>query len=366
MAKALAAKIIRLGAIDTFQKVEQLAGELAACQKNLSNSSDSSLRISSYQLNTPHYEWDEIVTQHQYLALAETQIAHIVIPTAHTYTSVAELSVPPITQRNIDKLCRQINAEGWLVYCGWLKEEMEKALKTFQPTDAAMYTLQALLEDLCHEVESPLLFQHHTQILDAMRSHATDPTQLLETEKRIVAAREQMVEIVEAVSQILERIAIAFAQTADIHPEMTNLRRSCQLMQKTIQLEQGSWTHRILLSQLLDDALNVFACVNSDTQSDRTLWAYAARFALSELMLHHSKEELDVLVFEWDHNNQNALAHELRSHIAAILKKALNLPPKQKRGTFLADAGSLQPNPHFMQLLPQPADLAFLQEISFI
>ncbi len=168
-------RIIRYGTIDSDQKVKQLVGEWTAYKSQHPSPIARPIRMSCYQLNTPHYEWDLIVAQHQHLALADTQIAHIVIPTAHTYASLEELTLPPVTKRTIDMLCRQINAEGWLIYCGWLKADIEKLLPSFRPTDAAMYTLHGLLEDFCHEVDSPLLFQNHTQILDAMRRLGDQP-----------------------------------------------------------------------------------------------------------------------------------------------------------------------------------------------
>lgn len=311
----MGSSLFRTGELRTAEQLQRLTETLKQ---------GSVHQVSFWQLNTPHYEWERIIAEHELFLNVNSSFewAHIIIPSAHTFALHAELEPAPVTQRNVKRLARQINAEGWLTYCRWLSLKTEKVLATFIPTDADAYSLQAALEDFRHQVHSPLVKMYRQQIAAAYKEYHQPQSEGLELEKTIAGARTGMIEALEAHAAALQQIILGIPKISAAHPSVLPLLRPCRLLTAALDIELFEWIPAIILGELLDEALGITACVNSDSAHDRTSWGYAVRMAAAHL-LHHSfnKEYVDVLAFNWEEHQFSPLANELKHYVTHLMQK---------------------------------------------
>lgn len=306
-----------------------------------------SARIAFWQLNTPHYEWSEIIAEHRALLQhAPCEWAHVVVPTAHGITTPSEWQPAPITVKTVTRLAKQINAEAWLIYCQWFCQDVDRALQSFQPSDAKAYALRGFLDDFHNQVYSPIAAVYREQIRQAYEEYNNPTATPMSLERAIVGAREGMLECLEAHNAALQQIILGIPKIQTDHPSLIPLLRPARLLAAAIDAHCFDWVSQMMIGALLDEALGVISYVNSDEWQGRTSWGYAVWKATAAL---HRKEGIDRLAFTWEETQDSPLGKQLKLEVHQAMQ---TIDPVQEEEVRQAQPSSSRfANPIFLSLL---------------
>lgn len=338
--------LFRSGPIDTQQKLSEL---LALVQRIWQGLDDDSLtkrqpiRFASMQLNWIDEDWDLIQNQHLMFVKnqqANIPFAHLCFPSNHAFLRRDPREISEFMTKSLNQLGQQFNHEAWLAYALWLNEDAEKVLQTFQPEASEEYQLQGLLEDLGHEVRSPLLETLRHNISNAMLEKDAALAQgkregIYGFEKTIISGREHLKESVEVICELCSKITEGITKIEIMHPELRPLKYEAILLYTLMKThlstsQQKSWGKRLLLIELLDEAFGVISQVNCDTGVERTNLVFCIRLALMEMKGEFFFDDLVKLCMDWDEEGTSMQA--MRSRLAALFLanlKLLGIPSNQ-------------------------------------
>lgn len=352
--------LIRSEDIDTTSK----CGEFLRMAKLLHNKcgrAEKRLRISSMHLNNIREEWPFIKEQHRCLLNANQThasalaIAHISLPTERVFFKVTPRFMSPFLQHKLKHLLQQFNAEATCMYYTWVCEEIEEMLKKFKPEAGEEYTLQAILEDFCHEVHSGFLKMYMQEISEAAIGQGKldltkDKDKMFELEKIVVAGRMRLLPVMQYQCTLLKKIIQSVAKMGGRYPKLKTIANIAYLLMghqfDLPDTPKLSWGQRIMFIQLLDQQLGVVSALNSHTGLGRTSFVFSMRLALASMTKDYPEKEILDLCLHWAELYEGVLGKEMRRRVwinFEALKVPLRTAPKRE--------GVL--NVEFLQFLPE-------------
>lgn len=362
--------LIRSGQIDSLEKCHDLLLMVNKLQERLQaggGKAHKGIRIASMDLNWIDDEWDLIQNQQSALTQMARQnpafdFAHLSFPTDHALFRRNPDSSSEFMFKTISKLHQQFNNEGWLTYCSWLNKEAEVLLKTFKPEASEEYQLQARLEDLGHEVHSPLLISQRQNISKAIldklaAAEKGEREHIFKLEKEIVAGREHLKKSLEVQGDLCGNIAEGISKIETMHPGLRPLKIKFILLHQLIvnHLNSGpvfSWGQQLLLTQLLDEYLEVIPTINCNTGIERTNLVFSIRLALIEMKKFYTQEGILELCLNWDTDFKHVA--ELRKRLRGCVLANLSLMGMRTEGAEIS--GMWGANPAILGFLPSVAD----------
>lgn len=319
------------------------AGELVTLAKRIHESlgwTKRPYRLSSHQLMNMRDEWKYTNKQHHALikaAIGDMGIAHVASATEHVYYEIPTEYASAYIQHELKKSIHLFHAECSLQYSLWIAEELEIQLKKFKPEASDEYTLQASMEDFCHEIRSPLLIDQLMTLRSLILEQGNlkgkqQQAEIFALEKGIASGRLYLQNLIPHLSMLLERMAKVIESVQDSHPKLKGIKMMAMLASPLMLWQINlSWGARVLLLQLLDQKLHVISAINGHLGLERTNLVFAIRLALAEISPHYSDEKILEHCLNWGTPKQDKeFSAKLREKVLKNYK-ALGIPSKEHK-----------------------------------
>lgn len=306
------ARLVRMGIIDTQADVEELIAILGHLQQQ---DGLQQTRIVSQQLQKPESEYSAVLWQHLMLQSNDrlTHVAHLDLRSIPVFKSE-----PPSKSQSVSNLgtfAKLVNCDGWLRYCDWFYEELNKVPFYLDMLD--IYQVEAKAKDYAHEMESPILCNFRKQISEIV-SHTVKEiinsndenlvkNTITESEKKLFKMRLAIQDNLQNICECFNGLVTYIETVETPHPELTSIKHEALILNSLIQEDLDlyipsamSWIKRMLLVSLVDSYFGVIPIINCAFEDDRTTVGFAIKLAVMQLVQQGRIKSLAKLALEWD------------------------------------------------------------------
>lgn len=304
-------RLVRMGPIENQADVEELAAILELFQKE----DISFTRIVSQQLQKPESEYPSVLWQHLFLQTKDQlqHVAHLDLRSDPLFKS--QIQQKTIAAKNMGTFAKLVNCEGWLRYCDWFNEELDKIPFFLDMLD--IYQVEARANDYAHEINSPILNGLRKQIAEIIRNTANEIINsnneefirnlVTESEKKLFKVRLGVQDNLQNICDCFSALVVYIETVEKPHPELTSIKNEALLLNCLIQEDLDlyipssmSWIKRMLLLSLIDCYFEVTPVINCASTDERTSVCFAIKQAVVQLAEPNKMKALVQLALDWD------------------------------------------------------------------
>lgn len=305
-------RLVRMGHIENQADIEELVAILEHFQQQEGKSLS---RIVSEQLQKPESEYSAILWQHLFLQTKDQlqNIAHLDLRSIPVFKNETHLKSPAAT--NMGTFAKLVNCDGWLRYCDWFNEELEKIPFYLDMLD--IYQVEARASDYAHEINSPILIGFRKQVAEIVGQTAKEIVnsnnkeyikhQISESEKKLFKIRLAIQDNLQNICECFNSLVTYIGTVEKPHPELASIKNGALILNSLIQEDLDlylpssmSWIKRILLLSLADCYFEVMPIINCAFEDDRTTVCFAIKQSVIQLVQQGKMQALVKLALEWD------------------------------------------------------------------
>lgn len=293
--------LLRAGEIKTFQQID----DLIECFEIISQ--EKPLHLSLSNLSMAEEFWGNISSTHAIVARINAEknanVAFFNFPLLPLFISPAEERRLPQTLKSLRLLSIHINSEGWEQYFIWIKQKVKNTLQGLNLEATDEFRLEAVLQDLVHEIES----EFSRQLIKKTRSHALIDSQV--EERTRVETRIELLKHVQTVLDKIEQCLFNIEIVKEIHPDLSTLNINLKLLKEILSIQLNYETSELqtepqlfIMLEIFNELNGIVHCTTSETGLDQNNLAFALRLAAIQIQHFFPLIEVIDTLGKWNQN----------------------------------------------------------------